>query len=127
MTQQRTARIFEHPLAFGSLRVWLGLLIENRSVDRKFLLRALVVTLSTFATSPLRIYESLRYRKAVERTEIALDAYRTPPISKEHPYGPIDVGQSAAQWHPHFVDEARDFGVRTERGHGAKIATVRAT
>ena len=70
MTEQRTARIFEHPLAFGSLRVWLGLLIENRHVDRKFLPRALVVTLSTLATSPLRIYESLRYRKAVERTEI---------------------------------------------------------
>ncbi len=70
MAQQQRARIFEHPLAFGSFRVWLKLLYDNRGVDRKFIPRALIVTLSTLATSPLRIYESLRYGRAVRRTAI---------------------------------------------------------
>ena len=70
MTQEKSARLFEHPLAFGSLRNWLKLLWDNRDIDRKFIPRALVVALSMLATSPLKRYESIRYGRAVRDTAI---------------------------------------------------------
>ncbi|HEY48579.1 MAG TPA: sulfotransferase [Dehalococcoidia bacterium] len=70
MTQQKRARIFEHPLAFGSFRNWLRLLWDNKDIDRKFIPRALIVALSTLSTSPLKIYESLRYSRKVKNTAI---------------------------------------------------------
>ncbi len=70
MTQQKPARIFEHPLAFGSFRNWLRLLWNNKDIDRKFIPRALFVCFSTFLTSPLRLYESVRYGRIVKNTAI---------------------------------------------------------
>jgi hypothetical protein len=65
-------RIFlsEHPVACGSFRSWLRLLRENRDIDRKFMRRALFVCLSTFLTSPLRVYERVRYGGIVKNTAI---------------------------------------------------------
>ena len=70
MAQQKRARLFEHPSIFGSSRSWLRLLWENKSVDRKYMLRAIFVTFCTLGTVPLRAYESLRYGGAVKRTAI---------------------------------------------------------
>ncbi len=70
MTQQKPARLFEHPHIFGSFRSWLKLLWNNKNIDRKFIPRALVVTLITLLTSPLRLYESVRYGRIVKNTAI---------------------------------------------------------
>ncbi len=70
MTQQKPARLFEHPVAFGSFRSWLRLLWNNKDIDRKFIPRALFVTLSTFLLSPVRFYESVRYGRIVKSTAI---------------------------------------------------------
>ena len=70
MTQQKPARLFEHPVAFGSFRSWLRLLWNNRDIDRRFIPRALFVTLSTFLLSPVRFYESVRYGRIVRNTAI---------------------------------------------------------
>lgn len=70
MTQQKPARLFEHPHVLGSFRSWVKLLWDNKDIDRKFIPRALVVTLSTFLTSPLRLYESVRYGRIVKNTAI---------------------------------------------------------
>jgi hypothetical protein len=70
MAQQKPARIFEHPHVFGSFRNWLRLLWNNRDIDRKFIPRALSVCILTFLTSPLRVYESVRYGRIVRNTAI---------------------------------------------------------
>ncbi|MEE8469825.1 MAG: sulfotransferase [Dehalococcoidia bacterium] len=70
MTEKKPARLFEHPLAFGSFRLWLSLLWNNRDIDAKFIPRVLSVTLSTYLTSPLRVYESVRYGRIVKKTPI---------------------------------------------------------
>lgn len=73
--KQKRARLFEHPLIFGSSRSWLRLLWENNSVDRKYIPRAIFVTFVTLGTIPLKVYESVRYGGAVKRTAI-----QHPPI-----------------------------------------------
>ncbi len=70
MAQQKPARLFEQPFIFGSFRSWLRLLWNNRDVDRKFIPRALFVTLVTFLTGPLRLYESVRYGRTVKNTAV---------------------------------------------------------
>jgi hypothetical protein len=70
MAQQRRARLFEHPFIFGSFRSWLKVLWGNRGIERKFIPRVLFVTLVSLLTSPLRIYESLRYGGAARRTVV---------------------------------------------------------
>ena len=70
MTQQKRPRLFEQPFAVRSFRSWLKLLWNNKDIDRKFIPRALFVTLSTFLTSPLRLYESVRYGRIVKNTAI---------------------------------------------------------
>lgn len=61
---------FEHPVALGSLRSWLRVLAASGGVDRPYVPRAAAVALTTLLTSPLRLYETLRYGRAVERTHI---------------------------------------------------------
>jgi len=70
MTQQKRPRLFEQPFAVRSFRCWLKLLWNNKDIDREFIPRALFVTLSTFLTSPLRLYESVRYGRIVKNTAI---------------------------------------------------------
>ena len=70
MAQQKRARLFEHPFIFGSFWSWIKLLWQNRSIDRKFIPRALFVTLASLLTSPLRLYESLRFGRAVKKTVV---------------------------------------------------------
>jgi hypothetical protein len=75
VAQQKPARLFEQPFILGSARSWLRLLWENKSVDRKYMPRAIFVTFCTLGTLPLRAYESLRYGGAVRKTAI-----KHPPI-----------------------------------------------
>jgi len=72
MAQQehKRARLFEHPFIFGSSRSWLKLLWSNKSIDRKFIIRAVFVTMVSLLTIPLRLYESLRYGRTVKKTAI---------------------------------------------------------
>ena len=58
----------EHPLALGSFRNWLRLLRESDGVEAKYAARLLVVSLLTLFTSPLRLYERLRYDGELART-----------------------------------------------------------
>jgi hypothetical protein len=60
----------EHPLALGSFRNWLRMLLENRAIDAKFIPRVLTVLFSTLMTSPLRVYERWRYDEALNRTKV---------------------------------------------------------
>lgn len=70
MAQQKRARLFEHPFIFCSFRSWLKVLWGNRGIERKFIPRVLFVTLVSLFTSPLRIYESLRFGRIVRRTAV---------------------------------------------------------
>ena len=60
----------EHPLALGSARVWIRLLRRSGGIDPMYVSRALFVTLSSLLTSPLRMWERVRYGRSVRRTEI---------------------------------------------------------
>jgi len=61
----------EHPLALGSFRSWLRLLREGDGIETtKFLPRILFVSLLSALTSPLRLYERVRYSGALSRTAI---------------------------------------------------------
>jgi hypothetical protein len=70
MAQQKRARLFEHPLVYGSFRNWMKLLWDNKDIDAKYLPRAVVVMLSTLFMSPLRLYESARYSRIVKSTQV---------------------------------------------------------
>jgi hypothetical protein len=65
---------FQHPLLLGSFRNWMKVLRTNE-VDRRFSSRALSVSLVSLLTGPLRLFERVRYRRAVAATPIA-----APPI-----------------------------------------------
>ena len=70
--QQHRASIIGHPVALGSFRSWLRLVRRSGGIDRAYVPRLLAVSLSTLLTSPLRLYETLRYGRAIARTEIPL-------------------------------------------------------
>jgi hypothetical protein len=70
MAEKKRSRLFEHPMIFGSHISWLRLLWTTRDIDLRFLPRALFVTISTLATSPLRMYESARYGRKVANTPV---------------------------------------------------------
>jgi hypothetical protein len=70
MRDHELAAIVEHPVAMGSVRSWLRLLWSHQGVDARYLPRVLFVTLTTLLTSPLRLYERVRYGRAVRRTQI---------------------------------------------------------
>lgn len=71
MTWEDILADIEHPLAFGSFRSWLRLLRDNDGIETtKFLPRILFVSLLSALTSPLRLYERVRYAGALNRTTI---------------------------------------------------------
>lgn len=75
MVNHERIPIAEHPLALGSFRNWLRLLLSNHRIEARYLPRALFVTLTTLVTSPLRLIESAVYGRAVRNTAI-----QHPPI-----------------------------------------------
>jgi hypothetical protein len=60
----------EHPLALGSFRAWIRLLVRSGGIDRAYVPRVLLVTVFSLLTSPLRVWERARYGRAVRRTRI---------------------------------------------------------
>src|SRR5574337_127011 len=70
MRASKSASVFEHPVALGSFRSWLRLARRSGGIDRAYVPRLLAVSLSTLLTSPLRLYESIRYGPTVRRTTI---------------------------------------------------------
>jgi len=57
-------------MALGSFCTWLKLLRDSGGIDREFLVRVLFVTATTLLTSPLRLYERLRFDRAVRNTAV---------------------------------------------------------
>jgi hypothetical protein len=70
MAENTRASQFEHPHIFGSFRNWVRLLWDNRGIDLHYAPRALTVSLMTFATIPLKLYERIRYGAAVENARV---------------------------------------------------------
>jgi len=70
MTQPARPTHTEHPVALGSFRTWMRVLRESEGIDRAYLPRALFVSLTTLATSPLRAWERVRYGRRLRRTPI---------------------------------------------------------
>ena len=70
MTRSNRVSNTEHPVALGSFRSWLKLLRDSDGIDRRFLFRALFVSFSTLLTSPLRLYERVRYDRVVQNTMV---------------------------------------------------------
>lgn len=59
---------------FGSFVNWIRILLKN-GVDRKYLLRALLTSLTCFASIPFRVAETIKYKEKIANTEI-----KPPPI-----------------------------------------------
>ncbi len=70
MSENKRIFLTEHPVACGSFRSWLKLLWNSKGIDRKYIPRALFVSLSTLATSPLKLYEGVRYGRTIKNTVI---------------------------------------------------------
>lgn len=70
MTSSARPSHTEHPVALGSFRSWMQLIATSSGVDRGYLLRAGFVALTTLLTSPLRLWETARYGRAIAQTDI---------------------------------------------------------
>ena len=60
----------EHPHALGSFRNWVTLLKDSEYIEHRYILRVMFICLSTFLTSPLRIYENVRYKEVFKGVTI---------------------------------------------------------
>ena len=58
------------PLAGGSFINWLKLLRNNGGVDRKYLMRAVVVTIVSLLGIPFRLFEIAKFGKQIENIQI---------------------------------------------------------
>ncbi len=63
-------KLLEHPQALGSFRSWLKLLNGKGDIDPKYIPRILVVSIFSLLTSPLRMYERVRYNGSLQKLEI---------------------------------------------------------
>ncbi len=70
MTDSKRPSNAEHPAALGSFRSWMKLLHFGRGIDRAYISRALFVALTTLLTSPLRLWEQVRYGRRIRRAAI---------------------------------------------------------
>ena len=70
MTQATRPSNAEHPIALGSFRSWMRLLCSSQGVSRAYVPRALFVSLTTLLTSPLRLWEQVRYGRRIRSTAI---------------------------------------------------------
>ena len=66
----RLSHYAEHPVALGSFRSWMRLLWGRGGIDKAYIPRLLFVSLTTLLTSPLRLWEWIRYGRAIKRTVI---------------------------------------------------------
>jgi len=70
MTQNARPSHAEHPVALGSFLSWMRLLWGRGGIDKAYIPRLLFVSLTTLLTSPLRLWEWIRYGRAIKRTAI---------------------------------------------------------
>ncbi len=60
----------EHPVALGSFRSWMRLLRSSEGIDRAYVPRVVFVSLTTLLTSPLRLWERVRYGRRIRGASI---------------------------------------------------------
>ena len=70
MTRTTRPSNAEHPVALGSFRSWMRLLRRSKGIDRAYVPRVLFVSLTTLLTSPLRLWERVRYGRRIRGTSI---------------------------------------------------------
>ncbi|MCK5248168.1 sulfotransferase [Candidatus Bipolaricaulota bacterium] len=70
MTRKARPSHAEHPIALGSFRSWMRLVRSCPSIDRIYIPRLLLVSLTTLLTSSLRFWDNARYGSAIRRTSI---------------------------------------------------------
>ena len=70
MAQTKRPSNAEHPVALGSFRSWMKLLRRSEGIDSAYVPRAAFVSLTTLLTSPLRLWEWVRYGRRVRSTAI---------------------------------------------------------
>jgi omega-hydroxy-beta-dihydromenaquinone-9 sulfotransferase len=70
MTHSARPSHTEHPVALGSFRSWLRLLRDRPRADRAYIPRLSFVLFTTLLASPLRLWERIRYGRAIGRTAI---------------------------------------------------------
>ena len=70
MTHSARPSSTEHPVALGSFRSWMQLMAMSLGVDRGYRARAGFVALTTLLTSPLRLWETARYGRAIAQTSV---------------------------------------------------------
>ena len=70
MSGNQQPPINEHIFNLGSFRNWIKLLWKSKGIDRKYIPRAMFVTLVSLFTIHLRIYERLRYGNIIKNATI---------------------------------------------------------
>ncbi len=70
MEVDRLLSLLEHPLILGSFRNWMRLLLTSQGISKKYWWRVLAVSFLTFLSSPLRVYERIRYSELIDQTVI---------------------------------------------------------
>ncbi len=65
----------QHPLFGISTRQWVHLVKKNGGIDRKYLHRALFVTLTSLATAPIRTLFKIKYEKKINAVRL-----QNPPV-----------------------------------------------
>ena len=65
----------QHPLFSVSLRSWIALVKRNGGIDRKYLHRALFITIISLFTVPIRVLFKIKYEKKINNIEL-----HNPPI-----------------------------------------------
>ncbi|MDZ8262754.1 sulfotransferase [Nostoc sp. ChiQUE01b] len=106
--KQQIGLLISHPLAMGSFTNWLNLLIHNGGVDKKYIPKALYISLISCLGIPLRIIERVKYNKKVENLEIQYQpifilghwrsgtTYLHHLISQDPNLGYVSTGQASA-------------------------------
>lgn len=106
--KQQIKLLTSHPLSMGSFTNWLNLLIHNGGVDKKYIPKALCISLISCLGIPLRIIERVKYNKKAENLEIQhqpifiLGHWRSGTtylhhlISQDPNLGYVSIGQASA-------------------------------
>ncbi len=69
----KNVSITECPLAAGSFTNWIKLIFENKSIQKKYFIRALFVSIVSLLFSPLRIASRFLFNNKINNTHIQKD------------------------------------------------------
>ena len=73
-TKEHTPMI-QHPLSGSCLTNLLELLLQNGRIEKKYILKVLSVSVFSFFSIPLRLFETVKFGKKIENTQLT-----SPPI-----------------------------------------------